>query len=130
MLPSNQEAHYLGDIVEEIDRALSFIEGMNMPEFMNDMRTVYAVEKALQNAIEACIKIEGRKQKIDGKKVPSGRFNALIKDVDFVSIKDSANAIRHDYANVRPQSIWIELNGRMKDVRDAAEKLLNAKRTK
>jgi len=50
--PSDYEAHrYLGDVVEEIDKALSFVNGLDVEGFSSDTKVIYAVEKAIQNAI-------------------------------------------------------------------------------
>jgi len=44
---------YVEDIIKAMDDALTFIEGMNYKDFLNDRKTVYAVIRALEIIGEA-----------------------------------------------------------------------------
>ena len=124
MQPSNYEAHrYLGDIVEEVDKAFGFIDGMNLEDFLETPVIIYAVEKAVQNAVEACIQLNNNKSN-------KGQFKRIFPDFDFYRLKLVADAGRHDYGNTDASLTWNELHGDLKDLRDAAEKILESKRTK
>ncbi len=48
---------YLTDIVDAIDAALSFVQGMNVTQFRADQRTIYAVTHALEIVGEAARRI-------------------------------------------------------------------------
>lgn len=124
LLPSDSEAHrYVGDIVEELDKAYAFVGEISISGFIKDNKTIYAVEKAIQNSIEACINIERQK---DNK----GNFSRLFPNFDYAEIKDIADGFRHDYGNLDARLIWNELHGRLRELRNAAEALLETKRTK
>lgn len=48
---------YLKDIVEAMDNAISFVYGMEYEDFVRDLKTVYAVVRALEFIGEATKKI-------------------------------------------------------------------------
>lgn len=122
LLPSDSEAHRnVGDILEELDKAFEFVKGMTRDDFLNDNKTIYAVEKAIQNAIEACIQLEKKKHN-------KGQFTRLFPNISYAEIKDIADAGRHDYGNVDANLIWQELHGRLSKLHSRAAVLLNAKR--
>jgi len=122
--PSNYEAsRYLGDIVEEVDKAFGFIGGMDFNEFLETPMVIYAVEKAMQNAVEACIQLNNNKSN-------KGQFTRIFPDFDFYRLKLIADSGRHDYGNTDPSLTWNELHGDLKNLRDAAEVILGSKRTK
>lgn len=124
MQPSNYEAsRYLGDIVEEIGKALSFVKGMDIETFTETPVVIYAVEKAIQNAVEACIHLNGQKSN-------KGQFERIFPDFDFSKLKLIANAGRHDYGNIDASLTWNELHGELTRLREAAEHALAMKRTK
>ena len=124
MLPSDIEAHrYIGDIYEELTKALSFVEGMSLEEFLEDNRSFYAAKMAVQNAIEASIQLNSAKKN-------KGQFERLFPDFDYNKLRLEANLGRHDYRESSPFIFWNDLHGVLTDLRNAAEKILTAKRTK
>lgn len=56
-MSSDREALRLQDIVENIDRIGSHVEGLDRGHFLTDAKTVDAVERCLQRITEAVIKI-------------------------------------------------------------------------
>ena len=56
-LKNHDYRNYVADIHAEIGRIQSFIDGMDYEEFLTDLRTNYAVMKALKNMGEAAKKI-------------------------------------------------------------------------
>ena len=122
MLPSDSDANqFVGDIRSELDKALSYIEEMTFEEFQEDSRTFHAVEKVVQNAIEACIRLERQRKN-------KGMFTRLFPDFDFDDLKSIADFGRHDYSAVEPIDLWNSVHGTLTDLRNAAEALLAKKR--
>ena len=56
-MSSDREALRLQDIVENIDRIDSHVEGLDRDRFLTDAKTVDAVERCLQRITETVIKI-------------------------------------------------------------------------
>ena len=122
MLPSDSEAHrQVGDIRDQIDVAL-MVAGRADPEaFADDIVLVPAMEKALQNAVEACLQLEKNRR-------DRGRFTRLFPDFDIDYLRRLANSVRHDYGNTRADFLLDELETTFLPLRDAAEALLQRKR--
>jgi len=54
---------YLNDIVDAMDKSITFTSEMNYEDFVKDTRTVYAVIRALEIIGEAVEKIPGNTRK-------------------------------------------------------------------
>ena len=122
MLPSNTDAHHhVGDIRDEIDKALNFVKGMELDEFCENNLVVYAVQKAVQNAIESCIRLEDKRK-------DKHLFTRLCPEFDIEKLRLLANRGRHDYEVFEPGLLWDDLHGTLTDLRNAAEALLAKKR--
>ena len=50
-------ADYIQDIIETVDLAIWFVEGMTFEEFCQDSKTIFAIERAIQIIGEAAKKI-------------------------------------------------------------------------
>ena len=128
MLPSSVETQHIADAVAEIDKAFAFIEGMDFDAFVDSDVTVYAVEKAIQNAVESFIRLEGKRQRVDGRNVPSERFVMFFPGYDFEALRRMANTGRHDYGAISHSEIWAELHETLTDIRARAVGILADKR--
>ncbi|GGB64887.1 HepT-like ribonuclease domain-containing protein [Blastomonas aquatica] len=73
------------DIVENIEAAQSYIEGMSVDDFARSPITIDAVERCLQRVTEAAIKIGEH------------RFCIIAPDVSFHQVRGLGNRLRHDY---------------------------------
>jgi uncharacterized protein with HEPN domain len=116
----DKEAHYIGDIAEEADRALSFAGDIMTLVRDLDLLRLYAVEKAIQNVAEACIKMEDVQQ--------SGRFEAFFPDFKLKDIRLMGNLIRHDYGNIDVHAVVGTLEDQIPRLKARAEELLAAHR--
>ncbi len=118
-LLSNREAHLVGDISDEISRAIGFMAGFGESEFCDDLLRIYAVEKAVMNAIETCIRLQRKNV---------GRFERLFPGFDFDALRSMGNRLRHDYGNVDAHQLWFDLQGVLPRLCERAEDLLSAHR--
>lgn len=117
---SNSEAHYVGDIAEEAGHALNFAGDLEFLRTNNDLLKLYAVEKAIQNVAEACIKLEGKRN--------SGRFEFLFPDFTIQDMRTIGNLLRHDYGNIDVEAIIGTLLNQVPRLKARAEELLAAHR--
>jgi uncharacterized protein with HEPN domain len=85
---------YLLHIRDNIALARGFVEGLDYHQFCADIRTVYAVTRALEVISEA-----------------SRRLPDALKErhpsIPWTDIAGAGNVYRHDYEDVRERSLWI-----------------------
>jgi uncharacterized protein with HEPN domain len=91
---SDREILRLQDIVENIDRIASHIEGMNYPAFAADEKTVDAVERCLHRITEAIVKIGPE------------RMAAISPSTPVDAVRGMGNALRHEYDLIDLSIIW------------------------
>ena len=99
-MPSSDPVRRFQDIVENVDRIESYLEGYDLPRFRADTRTVDAVERCLQRITEAGIKLQPRAVE-------------LLPDQDWNAIRGFGNALRHDYDLIAEAVIWEIATGRL-----------------
>ncbi len=85
---SRKAALRLRDIIDDAGRIATFIDGMNLHEFREDERTLFAVERLLQRITEAAIQIEPDDAVHIGSDLPIAKMRAL------------GNRLRHEYRHV------------------------------
>jgi uncharacterized protein with HEPN domain len=84
---------YLLHIRDNILLARGFIEGFDYPQFCADVRTIYAVTRALEIISEASRRLpEAMKERH-----PS---------IPWADIAGAGNVYRHDYEDVRERRLW------------------------
>lgn len=92
-MPSRDPRLYLRDIVENIEKARSFTDGMTSEEFGADSKTLYATIRALEIISEASRHI-------------SDAVKERYPDLPWRQISDSGNVYRHVYLAVDAERIW------------------------
>ncbi|MEL6103285.1 MAG: HepT-like ribonuclease domain-containing protein [Pseudomonadota bacterium] len=117
---SNREAHLVGDILDESRKALSWTEDIDEAVFLASEEKVYSVAKAIQNATEACIQL-------DGKDADGARFEDLFPGFTLHTMRTIGNRLRHDYAGYDAQKVWDALP-RMEELNARAGELLDQHR--
>ena len=116
LLLSGREANLVGDVAEEIAKATDFLAGGTAAALGDDQLRLYAVEKAVMNAIEASIRLQREN---------NGRFELLFPGFDFEALRIMGNRLRHDCGNVDVEQLWVDLTGVLPELRKRAEALLN-----
>lgn len=122
-LLSDREAQSVGDVFEEAGKAIRFLGERSVQDLSDDEVVFYAVEaveRAMMNVSEACIRIE--------KSAYAGRFEALFPDFAFDDLRRTGNFIRHAYDDRRVDEAWQTVKTVMPALRDRAEALLAAHR--
>lgn len=102
---------YLEDMINSIEEALSFTEGMNYESFYQDRKTVNAVVRSLEVLGEA------------GKKI-SEEVREKNSDIPWRNICGMRDKLIHDYFGVDYEMIWKVVK---EDLASLREKLLRIK---
>ena len=84
---------YLRDMLENAEKALSFVEDMNFDEFAADDKAVYAVIRAFEIIGEAA------------RQVPESIQNAN-SDIPWREITGMRNKLTHEYFGVNTKVVW------------------------
>ena len=92
-MPSNDPAQHLDDILENIGRIRSYTEGMEEVGFLQDTKTIDAVERCFQRIAEAARRLEDR-------------FDSDYPDLDLPALRGFGSVLRHDYDSVQPALLW------------------------
>lgn len=119
-LRSSREAYLIGDIAEEAAKARSFVGDRDADALAADEPDFYGVQKAIQNAVEACVRVE--------REGYAGRFEELFEDFNFDELRRLGNLLRHDYGSLRADAIWETATTSMPKLGLRAERLLAAHR--
>jgi uncharacterized protein with HEPN domain len=84
---------YLKDILEAMDKAEEFIDGLDLPSFIRDEKSAFAVIRCLEIIGEAARKIPVNLRR---------RF----ADIPWQSLAGMRNKLIHDYAGVSLEVVW------------------------
>lgn len=85
---------WLGHIVENADRALSYVEGLSYDAWLADRMRVDAVERCLMRLTEAAIRIG------------EDRMARIAPDQAFHQIRGLGNMLRHEYDGISLARLW------------------------
>jgi uncharacterized protein with HEPN domain len=92
-MPSDAASSALHDILHHIDLATRFADGFDRAEFLNDLRTVYAVTRCLEIISEA------------SRRLPD-EMKARHPTIAWRQMAAAGNVYRHDYEDVAAQFVW------------------------
>ncbi len=98
---------YVEDIYNEIRRTIIFTDGMNLCNFMEDEKTIYAVMKALENMGEA------------SKRIPE-MLRKKYPDIPFKQMAGLRDVVTHNYDGISYDMVWEVVS---KDLPPLEEKL-------
>jgi len=84
---------YLRDILESIEKAFRFVQGMDEKDFLKDEKTVFAVIRALEIVGEAA------------KKIPDD-IRGKYPDIPWREMTGMRDKLIHDYFGVNLKLIW------------------------
>jgi len=97
-MPSKEPDQYLEDVLENIEKARAFAEGMSREEFLGDEKTVYAVVRALEIISEA------------SRSIPA-EIKHRHPEVDWRVVAGAGNVYRHNYPAVDNERVWATVHG-------------------
>jgi uncharacterized protein with HEPN domain len=92
-MPSSEPTRRFRDILENVDRIESYLEGYDLVRFAQDPRTIDAVERCMQRITEAAIKLQPRAAE-------------LLPEQDWDAMRGFGNMLRHDYDRIAEALIW------------------------
>jgi uncharacterized protein with HEPN domain len=92
-VPSSRPAIRLRDILDNVRRVRSYVEGMDRATFETDERTRDAVERCLERISEAATKLGSEAEQ-------------LAPGPPWASVRAFGNVLRHAYDQVDPLRIW------------------------
>jgi uncharacterized protein with HEPN domain len=112
-LPSERSAQAWGDIALNARRAIDWTGDLSAEAFAEDVRTMYAVTRALEIISEAARRLEASERE-DRPELP------------WKDITGAGNVYRHDYDEVSPEILWLTVRRRVPEMLAAAEAALRA----
>jgi uncharacterized protein with HEPN domain len=104
---------FLADMLEALDKAGQFIEGMTYEEFSKDDKTVYAVTRALEIIGEA------------SKRVPP-EVREQQKKIPWREIAGMRDKLTHDYFGVNLFVVWRTVTEDLPSLRSSLRSLLES----
>ncbi|MGB3534807.1 MAG: DUF86 domain-containing protein [Microcoleaceae cyanobacterium] len=90
---SRKVGDYLEDILEALESAIEFIEGMGWEEFEQDKKTIFAVTRAIQILGEAA------------KKVPDS-VRSQYPEIPWRAMAGMRDKVTHEYFGVDLRVLW------------------------
>ncbi len=111
---SREFEDYLRDILEAMQKAEDFVEGLSFEEFASDDKTFYAVVRALEIIGEAT------------KKLPT----TLRKKYPAIPWKEMAgmrDILIHDYFGVEVETVWVTVKERSPEIKPLIQNVLEEK---
>jgi len=96
---------YIEDIIEAMNDAMSFVEGMEYDDFLNDRKTIYAVIRAIEIIGEAVKKIpelvKNRYPQIPWRDM-AGMRDKLIHEYFGVNLRAVWDTVKQDIPSLKP----------------------------
>ncbi len=107
-MPSRHASLRLRDIVENVDRIQGYVAGMTETQFLDDPKTIDAVERCLSRISEAAIKL-------------GDEAASICPNIPWHDIRGIGNQLRHGYDGIVPARIWFTVAHDLLPLRKACE---------
>lgn len=111
MQPNNRDVASVWDMTQAIQRIQIFTNGLTFDAYLNDIRTISAVERQFEVLGEAARRI-------------SMEFQQAHPDIDWQRIIGLRNIIAHRYDEVRQEILWTIINSELTPLLTQLETLL------
>jgi len=110
-MPERDFEDYLKDLLDAMDKAQSFVDGLDYETFKDDDRTFFAVVRALEIVGEAV------------KHIPDSvrEENPEIPWKDMAGMRD---VLIHDYFGVDAQTVWLTVTEKIPQVKSLIKRML------
>ncbi len=92
-MPSKYPTQRLDDIIDNICRIRTYVEGMDEAIFKDDDKTIDAVERCFERIAEAARKI-------------GEQYDEVYPELKLHSLRQFGSALRHDYDSIQPILLW------------------------
>jgi uncharacterized protein with HEPN domain len=112
-LPFRDVVTLFGDILSIIENIEEFVAGMTLASYQADLKTKFAVERALQVITEAA-------------KILGPRAEELCPGIDWKGFRGMGDILRHTYHRVDDQTIWNVIQDELPPMRDGVAKALES----
>lgn len=111
-MPSEDPSQRLDDIIDNIRRIRTYIEGMDENMFMEDEKTIDAVERCFERIAEAARKL-------------GERYDQSYPELNLHALRQFGSALRHDYDSIQPALLWGFICDRLDFLKEMASIELN-----
>jgi uncharacterized protein with HEPN domain len=101
---------HVNDIIDSMNKAMKFIEGMSYEQFTRDDKTVFAVVRALEIIGEAV------------KKIPE-EIRVKYPEIPWKGMAGMRNKVIHEYFGVNLKYVWEIVGKRIPELKPMFEKL-------
>ncbi len=92
-MPSDNPAQRFQDILDNVDRIRTYVMDMDEGQFLQDSKTIDAVERCLERIAEAARKLgEG--------------YDNTYPHLNLHALRQFGSALRHDYDSIQPVLLW------------------------
>lgn len=102
---------YVNDVVDSMNKAVKFVEGMSYEQFTRDDKTVFAVVRALEIIGEAV------------KKIPE-EIRVKYPGIPWKGMAGMRDKVIHEYFGVNLKYVWETVRKRIPELKPMFEKLL------
>jgi len=102
---------YVNDVVDSMNKAMKFVEGMSYEQFTRDDKTVFAVVRALEIIGEAV------------KKIPE-EIRVKYPGIPWKGMAGMRDKVIHEYFGVNLKYVWETVRKRIPELKPMFEKLL------
>ena len=110
-MPSSDPARRFRDILENITRIEAYTAGLDRPAFRADGRTIDAVKRCLSRISEGATKL-------------GADAELLCPGLPWPDIRGLGNRLRHEYAGINPDRIWLIVEDDLSALRNDCEAAL------
>ncbi len=107
---TREYSDYIEDILNAMDKAASFIEGISYEAFKDDDKTVFAVIRAIEIIGEAT------------KRIPD-QIRQNYSDIPWKDMAGMRDVMIHDYIGVDVETVWLTVHDRIPQIRPLIERM-------